>query len=128
MAAFSTYLETALINGTLRNAVYTPVATVYLALYTSNPTAADSGVEVSGGAYARQAITMGAPSSGVTTNSAQATFPIATALWGTIAFWGIRDASGAGNLLYFGAFTTSRLVTTDNQFVVQVGQLSITLS
>ena len=34
--------------------------TPYLALYTNDPTAADTGTEVSGGSYARQAITFGA--------------------------------------------------------------------
>lgn len=48
MAEMSNYLENALINATLRNTSYTSPATVYLALYTSDPTDADSGTEVSG--------------------------------------------------------------------------------
>ena len=69
MSEISTYLENALINATLRNTTYTSVATVYVSLWTSDPTDAGSGTEVSGGSYARQAVTFGAPSSGVSTNS-----------------------------------------------------------
>jgi hypothetical protein len=75
MAEFSNYLENALINAVLRNTTYTSPATVYVSLYTSDPTDADSGTEVSGGSYARTAVTFGAPSNGVSTNSADVTFP-----------------------------------------------------
>jgi len=67
MAEMSNYLENALINATLRNTTYTSVATVYVSLWTSDPTDAGSGTEVSGGSYARTAVTFGAPSNGVTT-------------------------------------------------------------
>ena len=41
MAEMSNYLENALINATLRNTSYTTPTTVYVALYTSDPTDAD---------------------------------------------------------------------------------------
>jgi hypothetical protein len=66
----------------LRNTSYTSPATVYVSLYTTDPTDADSGTEVSGGSYARTAVTFGAPSNGVSTNSADVTFPTATASHG----------------------------------------------
>ena len=77
----SNFLENALINATLRNTTYTSVATVYVSLWTTDPTDAGSGTEVSGGSYARTAVTFGAPSNGVTTNSADVTFPTAIALY-----------------------------------------------
>jgi len=92
MSEISTYLEDALINATLRNTTYTSVATVYVSLWTSDPTDAGSGTEVSGGSYARTAVTFGAPSSGVSTNSADVTFPTATGSWGTVGWIGINDA------------------------------------
>jgi len=70
MSEMSNYLENALINATLRNTSYTSPATVYLALYTSDPTDADTGTEVTGNAYVRQSITFGAPSNGASTNTA----------------------------------------------------------
>ena len=65
MAEFSNYLENALINAVLRNTSYTSPTTVYVSLYTTDPTDADSGTEVSGGLYARTAVTFGAPSNDV---------------------------------------------------------------
>ena len=84
MAEFSNYLENALINAVLRNTTYTSPATVYVSLYITDPTDADSGTEVSGGSYARVAVTFGAPSNGVSTNSADVTFPTCTVSWGTV--------------------------------------------
>ena len=66
----SNFLENALINATLRNTTYTSVATIYVALYTSDPTDADTGTEVTGGSYARTSVTFAAPSNGVSLNSA----------------------------------------------------------
>ena len=100
MAEFSNYLENALINAVLRNTSYTSPTTVYVALFTSDPTDAGSGTEVSGGSYARTSITFGAPSNGVTTSNADCTFPQATASWGTVTHIGLYDASTSGNLLF----------------------------
>jgi hypothetical protein len=127
MAEMSNYLETALINATLRNTSYTSTA-VYLALYTSDPTDADSGTEVSGTAYARQEITFGAPSNGVSTNSAAIEFPQAGGSWGTVTHVGIRDASTSGNLLYSTALDASKIIETGDVFRVAIGSLSVTLA
>lgn len=128
MSEMSNYLENALINGTLRATTYTAPTTVYLALYTSDPTDADTGTEVSGGSYARQSITFGAPSNGVTTNSADITFPTATGSWGTVGWVGIRDASTAGNLLYHSPLDASKTIGSGDIFKISAGNLSVTLS
>ena len=128
MAEMSNYLENALINATLRNTSYTSPATVYLALYTSDPTDADTGTEVSGNAYVRQSITFGAPSNGVSTNSAAIEFPQATGSWGTVAYIGIRDASTAGNLLFHTALDASKTIATGDVFRMAIGSLSVTLA
>jgi hypothetical protein len=128
MSEFSNYLENALINATLRNTSYTSPTTVYLALYTTDPTDADTGTEVSGGSYARQAITMGAPSNGVSVSSADISFPQCTVSWGTVAFVGIRDALTAGNLLYHSPLTVSKAIDVGDIFKVASGSLSVTLS
>jgi hypothetical protein len=128
MAEMSNYLENALINATLRNTSYTSPAVVYLGLYTSDPTDADSGTEVSGNAYARQAITFGAPSNGVSTNSAVIEFPQATGSWGTITHIGIEDALTSGNLLYHTPLTASKTIATGDVFRIAIGSLSVTLA
>ena len=128
MAEMSNYLEDALINATLRNTAYTSPATVYLALYTSDPTDADTGTECSGGSYARQSVTFGAPSNGVSTNSATVEFPQATTSWGTITHIGIRDASTSGNLLYHTPLDSSKVIDTGDIFRITSGSLSVTLA
>jgi len=129
MSAISNYLENALINATLRNTTYTSPATVYAGLFTSDPTDAGSGTEVSGGSYARKAITFAAPSNGVTTNSAAACeFDQATGSWGTITHFGIFDALTSGNLLYHGALTTSKTIASGDVFKFATSSVTVTLA
>ena len=128
MAEFSDFLENALINAVLRNTTYTSPATVYVSLYTTDPTDADTGTEVSGGSYARTAVTMGAPSNGVSTNSADVTFPTATASWGTVTHIGIHDALTSGNLLFHTPLDTSKTIDSGDIFKIASGNLSVTLA
>lgn len=124
----SNYLENALINGTLRATNYTAPTTVYVGLYTSDPTDANSGTEVSGGSYARKAATFAAPSNGASATNADVTFDQATASWGTITHIGILDASTSGNLLYHTPLTTSKAIDTGDIFKIASGSLTVTLA
>lgn len=128
MAEISNYLENALINATLRNTSFTSPAAVYMGLYTSDPTDANTGTEVSGGSYTRTAVTMGAPSNGVSTNSAAIEFPQASGSWGTVGWIGILDATSAGNLLYHTALDTSKTISSGDIFKIAIGGLSVTLA
>jgi hypothetical protein len=128
MSEISNYLENALINATLRNTAYTSPTTVYVALYTTDPTDADTGTEVSGNAYARQSVTFSAPSNGATSNSAAVEFPQATGSWGTVAYIGIRDASSGGNLLYHTPLDASKTIATGDVFRIAIGSLTVTIS
>lgn len=128
MAAMSNYLENALINATLRNTTYTSPATVYVALFTTDPTDAGTGTQVSGGSYARQAATFAAPSDGASTTSADITFPTATANWGTVTHFGLYDALTNGNLLYHGALNNSKTIQTGDILKIEAGNLTVTLA
>jgi hypothetical protein len=128
MAEMSNYLENALINGTLRGTSYTAPTTTYLALYTNDPTDADTGTEITGGSYVRQAITFSSPSNGATSNSSAIEFPQATADWGTITYVGIRDAVTSGNLLYHTALDTSKTISNGDIFKITSTNLSVTLA
>ena len=128
MAEMSNHLENALINAVLRNTSYTSPTTTYLALYTSDPTDADTGTEITGGSYVRQAITFGAPANGTSTNSAAVEFPQATADWGTITYVGIRDAVTSGNLLFHTALDASKVINNGDIFKITTGNLSVQLS
>lgn len=127
MAAMSNYLENALINATLRNTAFTSPTTIYVGLYTSDPTDAGTGTEVSGGSYARKAITFGAPSNGVSVNNAAVEFDQATDDWGTIGYFALLDASTSGNMLYHGALTASKTIETGDVFKFATSSLSVTL-
>jgi len=128
MAAMSNYLENAIVNGTLRATTYTAPTTIYVGLYTTDPTDANTGTEVSGGSYARVAVTFAAPSNGASITSADVTFPTATGTWGTVAYFGVLDALTAGNLLYHGVFAASKSITTGDVLKITAGNLSITLA
>lgn len=116
----SNFLEDGLLNHVLRGVAFPTLgASVHVALFTAAPTDAGGGTEVSGGAYARVAVSRATGSWAVpadnagsqrTSNSAAVTFPTPTANWGTVTHVGIFDAATAGNLLYWGALGTSRTV------------------
>ena len=127
MAALSNYLENKLVDQIFRGQAYTFPTTTYLALYTVTPTAtAGSGTEVTGGAYARVAVTgslanwagtqgagttvASSGTSGATSNNIVITFPAPTAAWGVVTGFSIMDALTAGNELFYGALTVSKTV------------------
>jgi hypothetical protein len=110
----------------LRHASQASPTTIYAALFTAAPTQSGGGTEVSGGSYARVAITFGAASSGVCANTDVVTFPTASGAWGTLTAMGIFDASTGGNLLYYGALGTPKAVTTGDVAAFGVGALSVT--
>ena len=128
MAEMSNFLENALVNATLRNTTYTSPATVYVALFTTDPTDAASGTEVSGGSYARTSVTFAAPSNGASASNADCTFPTCTSTWGTVSHIGIFDASTSGNLLYHTPLDTSKTIETGDIFKIASGSLTVTLA
>ena len=132
MSDISDYLEAALLNAVLRNTAYSSPAAVYLALFTSPTTDAGGGTEVTGGSYARQAVTFGAPTVVSTSqqcaNSADITFPIATANWGTVTHAAVCDALTSGHLLFHGALSVQRIVNTNDQIKFEAGDLKVQLA
>jgi hypothetical protein len=120
------YLENKIVDHVFRATSYTAPANTYAALLTA-ASACDAGTvtEVTGGSYARVAIsgattswkgthgtTTGASSgtNGTISNAAAVTFPSPTANWGTVTHWALYDASTSGNLLICAALTTSKTI------------------
>ena len=134
MAALSDFLEAALLNHTFRTATYTKPTTVYVALFTTATTDAGGGTEVTGGAYARQALTSAdatwaAPGvAGLIDNVAAINFPVATVAWGTITHLALYDALTVGNPLFHGALTASKIIGVGDQFIVPAGNLDVSLA
>lgn len=126
MAAITDYLENKIVDWLMRGQAFTPPATLYVGLFTAAPSDAGGGTEVSGGAYARVAVTSSlanwagtqsagstvasSGTGGTTSNNAAITFPAPTANWGSITHFGIFDAATAGNLLLWSALTTAKTV------------------
>lgn len=127
MAEFSNYLENKVLDHVLRNTSYTSPTTVYVGLFTTDPTDAGSGTEVSGGSYARQTLSVTTASGGIVTSSADVTFPQATAQWGTITHLGLLDAITSGNLLMHTALTTSKSIDNGDILKISSGNLTVTL-
>lgn len=127
MAEFSNYLENKLLDHVLKNVSYTSPTTVYMGLYTSDPGEGNTGTEVSGGAYARQIVSVTSASGGIVTSSADVTFPQCTSNWGTISHIGLLDALTSGNLLMYTPLTTSKVIETDDILKVNSGSLTVSL-
>jgi hypothetical protein len=113
----SNYLEEAILNWMKGTTFPAAPTNVYIALYTSDPTDADSGTEVTGGSYARATFAVGDWSSitqpgGAATisNDVAIAFPTATDNWGTVTHFGVRSASSGGNLFYHGSLSTPRTI------------------
>ena len=132
MSAASDYLENKLLDHTLATTAYTAPSTAYLGLFTGSASAnLETGTltnEVTGGSYARETISFDAASGGTATNDATVTFTTATADWGTITHVAIMDAASSGNVLFYGAVTTSKEILNGDTFQVSSGNLSITLA
>jgi hypothetical protein len=101
--------------------------THYLALFTVAPSESGGGTEVTGGAYARQAVTFGAPASGSMSNSAVIEFPTATANWGTAKAWGLFDAATSGNLIWYGNIDTPKELLAGDIYRINAGSLTLTM-
>lgn len=127
MAEFSNYLENKILDHVLKNVSYTSPTTVYVGLFTTDPTDAGTGTEVSGGSYARQVLSVTTSSGGIVTSSGDVTFPQATANWGTISHIGILDALSSGNLLMHTPLTTSKTIESGDILKISSGNLTVTL-
>lgn len=128
--AASDYLENKVLDHVLGNTTFTQPANLYLGLFT-----ADTGLEsnspsaeVSGGSYARKSVSFGAASSGSAATDATVTFDAASGNWGTITHVAVMDALTSGNVLFWGAVTTSKTIETGDTFQVSSGNLTISLS
>lgn len=128
MGSMSDYLENKVLEHTVGKTAYA-LPTVYVALYTAVPTEAGQVNELTGNGYARQAVTFGSAVNGQISNSANVSFPTATASWGPIAAIGLVDSPtvGSGNMLWYGALDASKTINTNDQFVIPTNSLTITL-
>lgn len=118
-------------TGNLEAWAWQPAA-VYVALFTTNPTDAGGGVEVSGGDYSRKQLsqataTWNAPSGTPRLIDNASAIEWLSVTWAaTVTGWGLYDASSGGNLLFWFDSADISVSTTDNvRFVA--GALDLTV-
>lgn len=113
------------LNGSTAGAGSGP-ATLYVSLKLAADSDSAQGAEVSGGGYARVAVTsslanwagtqgagttaVSSGSSGTTSNNGAVTFPAPSAAWGQVVGFGIHDAATGGVELYYGALGTPKTI------------------
>ena len=142
----SDYLENQLIDHIFRARAFSAPATLYISLHTGTTTDAGGGTEVTGGAYARVAVTSGfakwfgtggettdvdsAGTGGLTDNRDIETFPAPSGgNWGLITHIAVWDAATTGNMLFHGALGTPKTVNDgDPAPKINAGDLDITLA
>lgn len=154
MAALTDFLENKLVDFLFRAqalgitgataAAATGPATLYVGLLTAAATDATIGTEVTGGSYARVAVTSALAAwagtqaaastlastgaTGTTSNNGVLTFPAPTANWGVVTGFALFDAAAAGNMLIYGALGVSKTINNgDAAPVFPVSTLSIQL-
>jgi len=125
-ASLSNYLENKLVDAFLRGQAFTMPTTVYVALATTTGSDVACGTEVTGGSYARVAVTSSlanwagtqsagstvasSGTGGTTSNNNAIAFPAPTTNWGSVTELCVFDAASAGNLLFRAALTTPKTI------------------
>lgn len=114
------------------NVVGTPVrptSPLKVALYTVAPNQETGvgGTEVVGGAYARTNVVFTAAATGSSTNTADVTFPTATAAWGTVVAAAVFDSAATPVMIWSGPLPTAKVVDTSDTLRIPLGQLSTAL-
>ena len=124
--SFSDTFETTVLTWVFTNSAATRPTEWHIALYTASPSDPGGGTEVSGGGYARQAVTF-TVSGNTASNTAAIEWPVATAGYGTVTDVGVFDAASGGNLIAYAALTTSKAIDTGDVFRLPAGDLDVTL-
>lgn len=144
MSAMSDYLENKLVDHLFRAQTLAAPATLHIGLLTAAPSDSGGGTEVSGGNYARVAVTSSlanwagtqaaasttasSGTGGQTSNNSAITFPTPSGNWGTVSHFGIYDAASAGNLLFWGALTIAKTINQSDTVSFPAASLTITFS
>jgi hypothetical protein len=121
------------VDSTLRAVAFSAPSTVYIALFTADPTAdCITGNEVQTGShawYARQSMAFAAQGTpGITSNSAAVTFAVVTGTDTTATHYALFDASTSGTMISYGALSSSKTYSAGDVPSFLAGQLAITLT
>lgn len=135
-ATTSNYLFTSQMNYLLKGTAWTAPTTLWVALFTTTPTALDGtgAVEVSTSStnYGRVSISNSGGWSGPSgtnleySNASDLVFLVPSANWGTITGCGLYDAQTSGNLICVASLSTNKVVSNgDGAPKILAGQLRL---
>jgi hypothetical protein len=126
--AENTVLAWLLTNATLTGTQVRPSAW-YVGLFsdTAGTTTDQPSTELTGNGYTRQAVTFNTPASGSTSNAGVVTFTASGGAWSTANYVGIFDASATGNLIFWGALSTSKTLANGDQLQFSAGSITVSL-
>ena len=134
MSEASDYVENQILDCYLNQSNITAPTNIYLGLFTSAPSDAGGGTEVSGNGYSRVEITAkfsaasGTTGGSLSSNAAITGFTASGGNWGTVNSIGIFDASTSGNLLFYTALDSSADVNDGDSFQISSGNLTVTVA
>lgn len=128
--SFSNYAETAVLNHFFKSTSYTQPTHLYVGLATVTIGETDTGSTVTEAdytSYARVEFDTWTISGNSVSNNGAITFPQSTGGSNTVTDFFIADASTAGNIIAYGALTTSKSIASGDTPSFASGQLSATL-
>jgi hypothetical protein len=140
--ALTDFAENKIVDAVLRAQALGAPATFHIALFTTACSDSAIGTEVSGGSYARAAVTSslanwaGTQSAGSTvassgtggqsSNNSAINFATPSAGWGTVSHVGFMDASSGGNMWVCVALTVSKTINSGDTVSFAAGALTVT--
>lgn len=139
--ALTDFAENKIVDALLRGQALGAPATVYIGLDTAACTEAGGGTEVTGGSYARVAVTsslanwagtlaagntaVSSGTSGTTSNNGAIAFPTPTAGWGTVVSVRFWDAASAGNAWVCTPLTVNKTINTGDTVSFPASSLTL---
>ena len=132
MSALSNYLENEILDHMLGGGDFTRPASVFIALFTAEPSDDGGGTEAAGGDYARVEVVNNltnfpASVNGVKSNGTEISFPSPGASWGTIKAVGVFDALSGGNLLMHSLLPQQVTIASGDTPSWPIGTLSFSI-
>jgi len=127
------YLENKILDYIFSRTSYIVPTILYLGVSTTAVQEDGTGItEPTDSVYERLTITNNATNfpaavDSIKQNAVRFDFEVATESWGTITHFFISDAITGGNILIYGTLTVSKVIDIDDQLILPVNALSISL-
>jgi hypothetical protein len=135
MSAFSNYLEDQITGWIAGTSMTAPTAT-FVQLYNGDPTDTGSGgTAITIDSPARTSVASGSGSwtrgtggAGTITNATAITITSSATATASATHFAVFDASATGNLLFFGALTTSKTIASGDEVKFNASALTLTVA